>query len=105
MLDHVQAQPLKFILVGVEKCSEIRSCEDAVERWDSSTRLCITAVILWAGVTNPDLARSLVSLLSWSLQGTHIISCLLLACGGTSYRGKLMAQCWKIREAMELNRS
>lgn len=51
----------KFILVGVEKCSEIRSCEDPMERWDSSIGLCITAGILWAEVTNPVLAQFLVS--------------------------------------------
>lgn len=60
VLDHVQVQ-LKFILVGVEKCSEIRSWEDPLERWDSSMGLCITAGILWAEVTNPVLAQFLVS--------------------------------------------
>lgn len=58
--------------------------------------LCITAGILGAEVTNPVLAQFLVSLLSGSLQGTHRISCLLLACEGSSCKGNLMALSWKL---------
>lgn len=62
--DHVQAQPLKFILV-VEKCSLIRSWEDSVQTWDlyTDTLGCVPARFLWAGVTNPVMAQYLVSLL------------------------------------------
>jgi len=101
--DHIQAQPLKFILVGVEKHSVIRSWEDPMQRWDLYTGMPGYAFQpgFFGQEWQTQLWHSTWSLFcSWSPQDTYVISCLLLACGRSQHRGNFMAQCWKMNEAI-----